>query len=180
MKEIWKEIEDHDGYFISNYGRVKSIRLYRGSIEPRILTPRKHSRGYVNINLDGKNYYIHRLVAQAFIPNPEGLEQVNHIDEQKNNNVYTNLEWISNYDNAMWGTRNQRTAKKNSIPVVSVEISTGHVQYHVSGRQASKTLGIQQSNMNKVLKKIYAQTGGYKFYYKTEYEKLIKVEGLRK
>jgi len=83
MKEIWKEIEDHDGYFISNYGRVKSIRLYRGSIEPRILTPRKHSRGYVNINLDGKNYYIHRLVAQAFIPNPEGLEQVNHIDEQK-------------------------------------------------------------------------------------------------
>lgn len=180
MKEIWKEIEDHDGYFISNYGRVKSIRLYRGSIEPRILTPRKHSRGYVNINLDGKNYYIHRLVAQAFIPNPEGLEQVNHIDEQKNNNVCTNLEWISNYDNAMWGTRIKRVTEKNSIPVVSVEISTGNVQYHVSGQQAARTLGVQQSNLHKVLKKVYVKTQGYKFYYKTEYEKLNKVEGLRK
>ena len=168
MQEIWKEVKDHDGYFVSNMGRVMSSRRYSNG-EKTIVKPRKHNRGYVNVNIDGKNRYIHRLVAEAFIPNPDNLPQVNHINEIKDDNRVSNLEWISNADNAAYGTRVARVAAKNSIPVMSIEISSGKVTRHVSGHAAARETGAFQGNVHKVLSGKYKQTCGYIFIYESEY-----------
>lgn len=98
MKKIWKDINEYEGlYQISNYGEVKSIN------KKIIKKPSKLPKGYLQICLskNGKSKYvsIHRLVAQAFIPNPNNLPCVNHKDCNPQNNKVSNLEWISYKDN---------------------------------------------------------------------------------
>lgn len=89
--EIWKKFIKN--YYVSNYGNVKNINTNR------ILKPRKQHNGYlvVNLSICGKikTYTIHRLVAKLFIPNPQNLPQVNHIDLNRENNYVENLEWCS-------------------------------------------------------------------------------------
>jgi len=99
MLEIWKDIEGFDekyGYQISSWGRVRSVN--------GILKPYENFKGYLKVGLmkDGKccKKRVNRLVAQAFIPNPYNLPQVNHIDGNKQNNSFTNLEWVTNEQNA--------------------------------------------------------------------------------
>ena len=88
--EIWKEIQGFEGlYEVSTKGRVRNLRT------GRILGGGYGNHGYRFVNLKGKNYMVHRLVALAFIPNPNNLPQVNHIDERKDNNDVSNLEWCT-------------------------------------------------------------------------------------
>lgn len=98
--EIWKDIEQFEGkYQISTWGRVRNAQT------GTILKPYTNSKGYLKVYFykDGKKYKmrINRLVAQAFIPNPHNLPQVNHKDGNKENNSYTNLEWMTNRDNTL-------------------------------------------------------------------------------
>lgn len=98
--EIWRDIVDYGGkYQVSNFARVRS--LYRG--KTRLIKPDIIHTGYLRVTLykDGKtkNHYVHVLVAQAFIPNPEGKRQVNHIDGNKTNNRVENLEWLTPSEN---------------------------------------------------------------------------------
>lgn len=91
MKELWKDIKEYEGiYQVSNLGRVKRVET------DRVLKGSKNKKGYLRVDLykngSQSNKRIHRLVAQAFIPNPENKSQVNHIDENKTNNVISNLE----------------------------------------------------------------------------------------
>lgn len=91
MKEIWKDIEGFEGlYQVSNLGKIKSLQMYsiRGYIKrEKIMNPCNNGKGYCNIFLmkDKKRHmrYIHRLVAKAFIPNPNNLPVINHKDEKK-------------------------------------------------------------------------------------------------
>lgn len=107
MEEIWKDIQGYEGlYQVSNLGRVKSLARLdtRGQrVSEKILKLGKHRAGYFRVNLykNGKmkQYLVHRLVALAFIPNPENKEQVNHIDGNKQNNVIENLEWCTHSEN---------------------------------------------------------------------------------
>lgn len=105
MQEIWRDIEGFGGcYQVSNLGRVKSLKFGK----EKILTPTINSSGYYHTCLrkDGRSVtvYIHRIVAQAFLPNPDNLPLINHKDEDKTNNRVENLEWCSAYYNLHYGS----------------------------------------------------------------------------
>lgn len=111
-KRIWRDIEGFEGlYQVSNTGQIRSLRFGK----TKILKVMADNRGYKSLSLykngKGKTYRVHRLVAQAFIPNPNNLPEVNHKDENKANNHVSNLEWISHKDNVNYGTRNKRTGE---------------------------------------------------------------------
>lgn len=114
MIEIWKPIANFENYEISNYGRVKSLN-YNHANQERILVPEVTKKGYLRICLSKNNikykFRIHRLVAEAFIQNPDNLPQVNHKDEDKINNCVDNLEWCDNKYNNNYGTKIERAIK---------------------------------------------------------------------
>lgn len=100
--EIWRDIDGFDGlYQVSNLGRVR--RLHK-TIPPRILTTCFDNRGYPKVGLchggKCKTRKIHRLVALAFIPNPDGKPEVNHIDGNPHNSCASNLEWVTHLENS--------------------------------------------------------------------------------
>ena len=111
QNEVWRDVPGFEGHYqVSNYGNVKSLernvkhpKIGKMHIKGRILKQSNASKGYkqVCLNLSGKTkiFRVHRLVAMAFIENPEGLETVNHIDGNKGNNHVSNLEWCSVADN---------------------------------------------------------------------------------
>lgn len=108
QNEVWKPVKGYeDRYKVSNLGRVKANRTWlvgKGWVDKeRIISAIDHGNGYLYVTLNKdhkrKNYYIHRLVADAFIPNPENKNEVNHIDYDKTNNVVSNLEWCTRKEN---------------------------------------------------------------------------------
>lgn len=114
--EEWKSIPGYEGlYEVSSYGRVRSLDRYdrRNCFRKgRILKQNNDGRGYMSIELclnsKIKRYLVHRLVAQAFIPNPDNLPEVNHKDENPENNSVTNIEWCNRSYNINYGTRKDK------------------------------------------------------------------------
>ena len=127
--EIWKDVVGFEGlYKVSNKGNVFSVERLnsRGrKCGGLTLKPRYVGNGYLYVDLhnNGKreSKYIHRLVTEAFIPNPESLPQINHIDEVKDNNNIENLEWCDSMYNNNYGTKIERLSKK----VKAVNVKTG-------------------------------------------------------
>ncbi|BBD20125.1 HNH endonuclease [Lactobacillus phage T25] len=156
--EIWKDIEGYEGlYQISNMGRVRSLdrkdaREHR--IKGKILAITSATNGYRKIGLmkDGniKNHSVHRLVAKAFLDNPSNLPQVNHKDEDKTNNVVSNLEWCTQSYNNGYGTRNGRAAKANEKPIYVVT-SSGNRYFFRSIEKAAELLGLSRGNVSTCL-----------------------------
>ena len=114
--EEWKSIPGYEGlYEVSSYGRVRSLDRYdsRNCLRSGcILKQKNNGNGYLICSLSKngivKNKYIHRLVAEAFIPNPSNIKDVNHKDEDKTNNIVDNLEWCDHKYNCNYGTKIER------------------------------------------------------------------------
>lgn len=111
MEEIWKPIQGYEGlYEISSYGNVASLNYNRTGVR-KILRPRPSANGYyfVGLHKDNKEKMIpiHRLVAIAFVENPNGYNVINHKDENKRNNNFENLEWCTCKYNINYSLKNR-------------------------------------------------------------------------
>lgn len=161
-----KDIKGYEGlYAITEDGQVWS---YRRKIFRKLS---KSKDGYVRVSLnkDGKVFTIeiHKLVAQAYIPNPEGKPQVNHKDEDKTNNCVDNLEWVSVKENANHGTRNERvrkarigkTIKRRKVYCVELD-----KQFN-SQAEAVRETGISQTCLSCALNGKRLTAGGYHWRY---------------
>lgn len=167
--ELWRDAPGHEGYQVSNEGRVKSLAreiVYKdGRIKhqkEKLLKPQTVVGGYLRICLskDGKKEYpkVHRLVAQAFLPNPHGYTEVNHKDENKTNNTVwvnedgsvdlekSNLEWCTHEYNMNYGTRNQRSAEGRSKKVYQYTLDGTLVKIWKSTQECGRN-GFGQGNV---------------------------------
>lgn len=147
MEEIWKDIKGYEGkYQVSNYGNVKSLNYHRTGKE-QLKKPTLQTNGYFYVSLckPNKCFSIHRLVAEAFIPNPDNLPCVNHKDEVKTNNHVDNLEWCTQKYNNEYGTRLKRfreTQLKNH------KLSKKVYQYTLDGELVKEFESISECGRN--------------------------------
>lgn len=158
--EIWKRVEGFEDYEVSNMGRLRSYK--KGGV--RILKQSPNKKGYPSVKLCNPGIEqplrVHRLVAQAFIPNPENKPQVNHIDGDKTNNTVYNLEWATNTENIQhaismglntppkntprWGKDNHR-----SKPVHMIDRNGKLVKTFPAVREASREMKVDSGSVSR-------------------------------
>ena len=200
MKKEWKEIKGYEGkYIVSNYGEVISLpRLKQNNSKKQYVEPKELSKhisstnGYVYVLLCGKgkckNVRLHKLVAEAFIPNPEHKEQVNHIDGNKRNNCVNNLEWCTQDENMAHSYKiglrdkskmaeNMRQLGRNSKGkqghhirnILQIDKETNKVLREWRCiLDASKELNISNTSIQNACTKRSKTAGGYKWKYKED------------
>lgn len=177
INEEWKAVNGYEGYYeVSSSGRVRSVNRtivykdgriynYKGSI----MNPQIKRNGYLSLvlrkrNSNPKNYYVHRLVAEAFIANPNRYLTVNHKNENKRDNRADNLEWCSYKYNDNYGTRNERfvfTKEMKGKPFLCKE--TGKIYRSVT--KAGRELGLSASSICKALRGKQTNVKGMHFIY---------------
>lgn len=154
MQEVWKDIPGFEGaYQVSNLGRIKSFmaKHVKGKPDEYILKLPLANNGYYQVYLyNGKTkrkLLVHRIVAMAFIENPNNLPQVNHKDENRLNNCVDNLEWCDNVYNNRYGTKNSRFAEKCSFPIEQMTTAGKVIARYKSAKIAEALLGITHSQI---------------------------------
>lgn len=172
MDERWKPIPDIHGYYISDRGRVWS------STKDNFIYGTSNKSGHVDFSFkrDGKRVhrYLHRLVAESFIPNNHDYPIVRHLDDDPRHNEIDNLEWGDQSDNIQDAIRNgrfrflsddhrEKAMVKRRMPVVCVNVETGEKHEFVSQQEASRRLGIEQSEISSVINNKRRTVKGYRF-----------------
>lgn len=159
MKEIWKKINDYN-YEVSSLGRIRNIKTNR------ILKNIKTVHGYEEVSLRKDNkakiYKVHRLVAIAFIDNPENKAEVNHIDGKKNNNSLENLEWVTRNENQIHSYKVLNNKDKSKKQVFQIDKNTGKlVNVFADAYIAQRLTNIKQQNINSCALGKLKSAGGY-------------------
>lgn len=173
--EIWKTIPGTNNKLeVSNYGNVRS--LLRG--KPYVLKTQRDKKGYhrirITINRVKMSFKVHRLVAKAFIENPNNLPQVNHIDGNKDNNQVSNLEWISNKDNAnhavkagLWTNVFAASKQTNDKRKIAIKATDGHTTLHFESISSAEKY-FKSRHVVDVLKGKRKTVKGFSFAYESE------------
>ena len=187
--ESWKDITNYEGYYqISNNGKIKSIRRVilggrhgKRTVNERILKNVITQCGYLKVTLRKNNidktFVVHRLVAEAFIPNAENKPQVNHIDGNKTNNILNNLEWNDRFENMKHAFKNGLVDYKHLVNIYKIGCNTTKrqiskldlcnniLQEYPSCKNAAEQCGISLPNIIEVLKGRRKTAGGFKWKY---------------
>lgn len=189
--EVWIDIKGWEGiYKISNYGRLKSFKIFK---EGQILSIKNKPNNYLSVVLTvqsdnkiiSKSCKIHRLVAEAFLPNPNNLKEVNHIDFNKHNNEVDNLEWVSKSENTIHAIKGKPQIITHLIdynknrkpkPVVQFNKNMQYINKFKSAEEAHRKTGICARNILQVFSKtpfndkgnVRKTAGGYIWKYECE------------
>jgi len=173
--EIWKSLPGVPGVEVSILGNVRTLdklissekmtRFTKGRVLKQQL---KHNSGYpiVSIPVDEKwtKKTVHRLIAKAFIPNPHGFPMVNHKDCDRANNNVSNLEWCDDSYNCRYREKYGVSATEaRGHPLFAINLTTLEVSRFHSQCEASRVLGVYQTNISSVIKGRLKQTGGFWF-----------------
>jgi hypothetical protein len=171
MQEIWRDIKDYEGlYQISNLGRVKSVEriVKRGTnfkpVRERVLKMGdKDGYKYVILSKSGKTKtgWIHRLVAQAFIPNPDDLPCINHKDENPSNNHVNNLEWCTHSYNNSYNDIRIKAARNKRKPIIQYSKDGTFIREWSHAREASEALGLSKRAIYECCVGRSKTSGGY-------------------
>lgn len=191
MNEVWKTIDGTNGmYEVSNTGKVRSLN-YLGHGKTQELALAADHKGYMRVRIfeetgRRKTAKVHRIVAQAFVPNPENKPEVNHKDGNKKNNNAENLEWVTPSENTAHAYKNgmkektrawckrmgeQNRGRHNEAamkPVIATNLRTGETFFCRSQSEAVEKTGAKQPNISKVLSKKRQSAAGFYFEYAKE------------
>lgn len=185
---IWKTYPEYQFLKVNQFGEIRTKnRIVTGRdgkkyhVKGRILKQQRNKDGYMCVEFSVNNktvrLLVHRIVATCFIPNLHGYLEVNHIDNDRTNNVASNLEWCTREYNIAYKEKYGKSAAEVSgRPVFAVNLETGEVLMFETQKEAGRKLGIDAESINRVIKGKLNQSGGYWF---TEDENEITEEKIR-
>lgn len=164
MKEVWKDIKGYEGlYQVSNLGNVKSLRKNRYL---KINTYSEYDKVVLYKNKKASIFYIHRLVAENHIDNPNNYNCVNHKDENKRNNRIDNLEWCTRLYNCNYGKRNEKMSKtKSKYKIVQKDKSGNVIKIWQSIWELVHNTTYKKENIRHCCQNKYKYAYGYKWEY---------------
>lgn len=160
-EEVWKPIPGYENrYMVSSKGNLYSLTRNKR------MTPRLNKDGYLRTRLfDGvkkNDFTVHRLVAMAFIPNPDNLPMVNHKDENKTNNAVENLEWCTGTYNVNYGTGNMRNTIARSKPILQTDLEGNPIAIYMTSFSL-RNAGYKRENVQTCARGITQTAYGYKW-----------------
>ena len=170
-KAIWRQYPEIPFIEANQFGEIRTVdryvkskggskRLVKGHVLKQCATRGGYLRVYVRVNGKFTSLSVHRIIASCFLPNPDNLPEVNHKDNNRKNNTVSNLEWCTREYNIAY---REKYGTALNRPVFAVNLKTGEVSRFESQREAARQLGVNQGNVNDVLKGRLKQTGGYWF-----------------
>ena len=181
MVELWKDVYGYENFYeVSSEGRVRSkkrlVKNARGTYwqEGKILKPQERNHGYLSVWLYAKDskrqVSVHRLVAEAFCKREDGQNEVNHLNENKQDNRAINLAWCTKSENCSYGTRGSEISRKNtngkkSKPVAQYTLSGEFVKEYPSMHEVRRQTGFAEGNIHKAIHGVYSHAYGYKWRY---------------
>lgn len=178
MTEIFIPVKRFEGlYEVSNMGRIKSLAKYKGTnystyCPEKIMKPKDNGFGYSQIILNNRktkaHFYVHRLVALHFIPNPENLPEVEHINSDKKCNEVANLKWISRLENERAayrkGEKGRGEKSKKSKPIIQMDRDGNFIKKYVSAT-ATMEDGFERSMVSRAARGVIPTAYNYKWKY---------------